>query len=236
MVRTSSTRRPRPGGPARRSAPPSPRRGTWLAASGLVTAFVLGLATAFVITSADGPDATERRIAELRQEEAERDLAQLGPLTDLAKETRDRLTPVLAAMAEAAPIGGAQPASPPSADVVKGWKDVVAAAVKPHETSPSAGNGINMTRTGMRVAVQQLATAVDGFEASLTATEPLKSRLVSLAGDQRTLALRTWSVAAVQLDLINVEAGRGHVHVQLPSGPDSGVIAPDPVPEGGGRG
>jgi hypothetical protein len=112
---------------------------------------------------------------------------------------------------------------------VNGWRDVVAAAEKSYEQSPSAGNGINVARSGLRTAVQQLAAAVRMFEASLG---PGGSTLVALAGEQRTLALRTWSVAAVQLDVINIEAGKGHVHVQLPSGTGSGAIAPDGAPEG----
>jgi hypothetical protein len=226
--------RARSGKPVRRGAPNSNSRG-WIPVTGLATAFVLGFAAAFLInTLANGPDATERRIAELKQEEVERDVAQLGPLTDLAKGSRDHLSPVLQAMAGAVPLGGAAPGQMPTAEVVKGWHDVVSAEEERYAQAPSAGNGINVARTGMRTAVQQLATAVDGFEAALTAPEPLKGTLLALAGQQRTLALRTWSVAAIQLDVINIDAGRGHVHVQLPAGPDSGAIAADTAPEGGG--
>ncbi|NUT46662.1 MAG: hypothetical protein HOV94_04970, partial [Saccharothrix sp.] len=167
----------------------------------------------------------QRRIAELEREDAARDAAQLGPLTDQAKDIRDRLAPVLAAMAQAAPVDGSAPKSPLTPDAVTGWRDVVAVAEKSYEQSPSAGNGINVARSGLRTAVQQLAAAVKGFETALAAAEPVRGTLVALAGEQRTLALRTWSVAAVQLDVINIEAGRGHVHVQLGTGP--GVIAPD---------
>lgn len=203
--------------------------------AGFLTAFLLGLAVAFLITSGNGPDATQRRIAELEREEAERDAAQLGPLTDLARDTRDRLAPVLAAMAQAAPSDGSAPRSPLTPDAVKGWRDVVSAAEKSYEQSPSAGNGINVARSGMRTAVQQLAAAVKGFETALGLAEADRDTLVALAGEQRTLALRTWSVAAVQLDVINIAAGRGHVHVQLSTGADPGVIAPDGAPEGSGR-
>lgn len=209
--------------------PPRPKGRVW---AGFLTAFLLGLAVAFLITSGNGPDATQRRIAELEREDAARDAAQLGPLTDQAKDTRDRLAPVLAAMALAAPVDGSAPKSPLTSDVVSGWRDVVAAAEKSYEQSPSAGNGINVARTGLRTAVQQLAAAVRGFETALGVAEPVRSTLVALAGEQRTLALRTWSVAAVQLDVINIEAGRGHVHVQLSTGGDAGVIAPDGAPEG----
>lgn len=213
------------------SAPPAPsgRGRVWAA---FLTAFLLGMAVTFLITAGNGPDATQQRIAELEREDAARDVAQLGPLTDQARETRDRLTPVLEAMALAVPADGSAAQSPLTADTVNGWRDVVAAAEKSYEQSPSAGNGINVARSGLRTAVQQLAAAVRMFEAALG---PGGSTLVALAGEQRTLALRTWSVAAVQLDVINIEAGKGHVHVQLPSGTGSGAIAPDGAPEGSGR-
>lgn len=212
--------------------PPKARGRTW---AGLLTAFLVGLAVSFLITAGNGPDATQQRIAELQQEEVARDVAQLGPLTDLAKDTRDRLTPVLEAMALAAPADGSAPRSPLTADAVTGWRDVLTAVAGSYEQAPSAGNGINVARSGLRTAVQQLAAAVKGFEAALTTAEPVRSALVALAGEQRTLALRTWSVGAVQLDVINIDAGKGHVHVQLPSGDGSGAIEPDDAPEGSGR-
>jgi hypothetical protein len=117
---------------------------------------------------------------------------------------------------------------------VNGWRDVVTAVEGAYEQAPSAGNGITVARSGLHTAVQQLAAAVKGFDAALTAGEPGRSALVALAGEQRTLALRTWSVAAIQLDVINVEAGKGHVHVRLGDGVDPGAIAPDAEPEGTG--
>lgn len=203
--------------------------------AGFLTAFVLGLVVAFLITAGNGPDATQRRIAELQQEEADRDAAQLGPLTELAKGTRDRLTPVLEAMALAAPADGSAARSPLTPEAVNGWRGVVSEVEARYEQAPSAGNGINVARTGMRTAVQQLAAAVKGFETAAGVAEPVRSRLVALAGEQRTLALRTWSVAAIQLDVINIDAGKGHVHVQLPFGAGSGVVGPDTAPEGSGR-
>lgn len=237
MGKTVRTSRPRAAGATASWAtpPPKTKKRTWTAISGLLTAFVLGLAVAFLITAGNGPDATQRRIAELEQAEVERDAAQLGPLTDLAKGTRDRLTPVLEAMALAAPADGSAPQSPLTADAVNGWRDVLSSVEGSYEQAPSAGNGINVARTGLRTAVQQLAAAVKGFETALTVAEPVRNALVALAGEQRTLALRTWSVAAIQLDVINIEAGKGHVHVQLPAGAGSGAIAPDSAPEGSGR-
>ncbi|MEJ2879149.1 MULTISPECIES: hypothetical protein [unclassified Saccharothrix] len=196
--------------------------------------FVLGVALAFLVVSwTSGPDATERRVEELRQAEAQRDVEQIGALIELARGTRDRLTPVLVDMAKVAPFEAVAPVAP-TAEQVRGWKDVVLAEVKRYEQTPSAGNGVNVARTGMRTAVDQLVSAVSAFDAAVEVEEPARSRFVGLAAGQRTLALRTWSVAALQLDVISIEAGKGHVHVYLPSGSGSGAVTPDSSPEGTG--
>lgn len=214
-------------------APVGPRG--WKPVAGVVVAFVLGLAVAFALGSwTSGPDATERRIAELEQDEKDRDVTQIGVLTELARGTRDRLTPVLAGMNTAAPLdSAAATGAVPTAEELAGWREVVSAEARRYEETPSAGNGVNVARTSMRAAVEQLALAVGTFESAIAASDPLRGRLVGLASAQRSTALRTWSVAALQLDVINIEAGRGHVHVQLPSG--SGMTPIDGEPEGSGR-
>ncbi|MFT7835867.1 hypothetical protein Q5530_06930 [Saccharothrix sp. BKS2] len=218
-----------------RTTPVARARFRWTSAAALITTFALGFAVAFVVGSwTSGPDATQRRIAELEQEEARRDIAQVEALIDLARGGRERLTPVLRAMAGASPPGDAAPPTAPTAEEVRGWREVVAGEVRRYEETPSAGNGVNVARTGMRTAVQQLAAAVDGFAAATTAPEPLASDLLALAGAQRALAVRAWSVAALQLDVISVDAGKGHVHVQLPAGPGSDALPADTVPEGTG--
>ncbi|NUT47218.1 MAG: hypothetical protein HOV94_07885, partial [Saccharothrix sp.] len=212
MGRTTSVAPARARKPVRDTAPRS-RRGV---AAALVTAFALGIAVAFAAGWwASGPDATQRRIAELQEAEARRDVEQIGTLTELARGGRERLAPVLEAMARAAPVDRAALGAAPSDQEVRGWREVVSAEVERYEETPSAGNGVNVARTGMRTAVEQLAAAVDGFAAAVAAPGPSAADLLALAGTQRTLALRTWSVAALQLDVISIDAGKGHVHVQL---------------------
>ncbi|MFJ6674615.1 hypothetical protein ACIQMJ_26245 [Actinosynnema sp. NPDC091369] len=219
MGRSTQVGRARPGKPVA-------SRPRWASVTALVTAFALGFAVAFLTGSwTSGPDATQRRIAELQQEEARRDVEQVGALIELARGGRDRLAPVLGAMAAE---------NAPTLDDVRGWRDVVAAEVQRYAETPSAGNGVNVARTGLRTAVEQLAAAVDGFAAAVTASPPLADDLLGLARAQRTLALRTWSVAALQLDVISIDAGKGHVHVHLPAGPDAGTIPADTAPEGSG--
>ena len=218
---------------SRRAPAPRPRS-PWTSVTALVTTFVLGFAVAFVSVSwASGPDATQRRIAELEQEEARRDVEQVGALIELARGGRERLAPVLEAMARAVPLDDGGQRTAPTTEEVRGWREVVSREVERYAETPSAGNGVNVARTGLRTAVQQLAAAVDGFAAAIT-TAPQAADLLALAGAQRTLALRTWSVAALQLDVISIGAGKGHVHVYLPSGPGDGTIPADTAPEGSG--
>lgn len=213
---------------------PEPKRpeANWKpATAGAVTAFVLGVAVAFLLGAwTSGPDKTERRIAELREAEARRDVEQIVVLTDLARGSRDRLAPVLTGMSKAAPADASSGAVP-TAEEVAGWRDVVTAELRRYSETPSAGNGVNVARTAFTTSVRQLAVAVGGFEAALNAPDPQRGRLVGLAAEQRTLALQAWSVAALQLDVINIEAGKGHVHIQLD--PRSAPL--DGEPEGSGR-
>ncbi|SDH86377.1 hypothetical protein SAMN05192558_105404 [Actinokineospora alba] len=204
--------KPRPTRPVSRPAASMPRR------VGLAAAFLLGFVLAFLIGSwSTGPDTTERRVEELRQEEVRRDAEQIAALNDLTSGTRDHLVPVLEAMTAAAP----------TAEVVQLWREVITAEMERYQSSPSVGNGVNVARTGFRDSVGQLALAVRTHEIALTAAEPLKADLLALAAEQRTAAVSTWSVAALQLDVVNVAAGNGHRHVQF-----SG--APDNEPEGSG--
>lgn len=184
---------------------------------GLVVMFTLGFVLAFLFGSwTTGPDAAERTTTELQQAEAKREVEQIAALNELAVGTRDRLTPVLTAMAKTGVTG----------QEIHEWRKVVAAEVERYKVTPSMGNGVNVARTGFRSAVEQLAAAVGGFEAAHAAAEPLKATLASLAIEQRGVALLTWTVAALQLDVINVDAGNGHRHVQFQQGA---------APDGSGR-
>jgi hypothetical protein len=225
-----------PGRQAARWPPASPNTRQWPAVTALITAFVLGVAVAFGIWAvASQPSSSERNVEQMQRAEVERDLKLVAELTDLARGSRDRLAQTLSGMAAVAPFGTATPGTPLSADSVKGWREAVTAEVNRYAEPPSAGTAVNVARGGLQAAVQQLASAVDLFEAAATAPQPLSGKLIGNAGTQRTLALRTWSVAAIQLDQINIDAGYGHVHVQLPAAPGSGVISSDGSPEGSGR-
>jgi hypothetical protein len=62
------------------------------------------------------------------------------------------------------------------------------------------------------------------------ASRPLLER----ARAKSNLAVRTWSVAATQLDAVNIATGFRHQHAYLASSEQGGGFGADPAPEGSG--
>lgn len=157
------------------------------------------------------PDSTTRMADDIRAADAVRDKQQIKDLTDLARDTRDALGPVVKAMT----TPGA-----PAADVTS-WQQTVATAAAKFDDPPSGSTATNVARGSLAAAVDQLALAVSTY-----AAQP------DVSARQRDLAVTTWSVGATQLDQVNVDAGYGHQHVYLESDPGSEAFTPDDAPEG----
>jgi hypothetical protein len=60
-----------------------------------------------------------------------------------------------------------------------------------------------------------------------------RAPLLTVASRQRLLAVTAWSVAATQLDQLNIDAGNGHRHACLTDSPEGGTTVADGSPEGG---
>jgi hypothetical protein len=175
------------------------------------------------------PGGTEAVVADLQRAEAERDVQQIKELTALARETADRITPALAGLrAEdaAARIGD----RPRTAD----WQRAVTQAAARFDDPPSGTTATNVARGGFRSAVDQAALAVDTYAAAAAQPAAARPPLVELAARQALQAAVAWSVAATQLDQINVDAGYGHQHVYIELGSGEDAFTPDNVPEGTG--
>src|SRR6266536_1051443 len=175
----------------------------------VVLAFVIGA----VVFGAGGyfvgrPDSTTRMADDIRTADAARDKQQIKDLTDLARDTLDKLTPVVEGLGK------------PGADA-SGWQQTVDAAVKSFDDPPSGSTATNVARGSLAAAVDQLALAVSTC-----------SPQHDLSVRQRDLAVTMWSVGATQLAQVNVDAGYGHQHVYLESEPGSGAFTPDDAPEG----
>jgi hypothetical protein len=178
---------------------------------------LIGFAVGAVLFGGGGylagkPSEQEQMTNDIRAADAARDVEQIKSLTDLARTTRDDLTPILAGLEGDAP----------AADVTS-WQQTVTAVARSFDDPPSGSTATNVARGSLSTAVDQLAVAVDAYQRGLH----------DLAVRQRDLAVTTWSVGAAQLDQINIDAGYGHQHVYLESGADEAFTADD-APEGTG--
>lgn len=197
--------------------------------AGVATAAVLvGLLVGGGIGFAVGrPGATDRAIAEMRAAEAVRDEAQIEELTALARTTRDRVDPVVAAL-----IASVETGPTASAATVDGWRRAVDESVAAFADPPSGSTQANVARGGLRAAVLTIRAAVATYAGAL-AVDPGRQRpLLEAALAQADNATVVWSVAATQLDQLNSDAGHGHQHVYLDTRDGSGAMIPDEVPEG----
>ncbi|GAA1810019.1 hypothetical protein HC028_18875 [Planosporangium flavigriseum] len=221
----------------KRSAGPPPRGGTarpWRAvAVAAVVAFCVGALLAGGGGYAAGrPDQVQQTVQTLQAQDAARDKAQIKELTATARELQGKLLPVLSEMAAAMPIDPQAAAKPATAAQVASWRAATGAAVERFAHPPSGGTGVNIARSGLANAVRGLDAAVRTYEASLSAPPATQQALVSLAANQRDIAVATWSTGGTQLDVANIDAGFGHAHVFLPAAPGSGALTADGETEG----
>jgi hypothetical protein len=115
---------------------------------------------------------------------------------------------------------------------VDGWQTVTGKAVEDFANPPSGGTGVNIARSGLAASVRTLDAAVDTYAAALALPPDARGSLLELAGRQRDIAVATWSSAATQLDVLNIDADKGHAHVFLPAVPGQGALTADGAPEG----
>lgn len=217
---------------ARGARPATPSTGRRIAP--VVIAFALGALLAGPIgafAAGDSSSSTDDKVAALKAEEAKRDSAQIVELTATARQVQERLVPVLDGLATAVPPG--KPAGPAkSKSDVEGWQAVTGKVVEDFANPPSGGTSVNIARSGLAAAVRSLDAAVDTYAAALAQPPAAQAPLLELAGRQRDIAVATWSTAATQLDVLNIDSGNGHAHVFLPAVPGQGALTADGAPEG----
>ncbi|MFI7604554.1 hypothetical protein ACIBTV_05460 [Micromonospora sp. NPDC049366] len=195
----------------------------------VVAALVAGVVGALIGLAVGRPSETEASIAELRAAEAERDVRQIIELTALARRTGEQVSPIVLAVTRAGETGRA-----PAVAEVRQWQQTMRQLTEGFADPPSGGTATNVARGGLRSAVEQAALAVD--LAALAAAGPAAAsrEQLALAARQADLAVATWSVAATQLDQININAGQGHQHVHLDGGEEHGAMTRDGAAEGTG--
>jgi hypothetical protein len=222
----------RTGRPSHLTKPPAQQQGRVSAqiAGAVVATVVVALVGGLIGYVVGRPDATERTIAQLREAEVERDVEQIIELTAMARRTAEQLSPILTAVREAADAGRA-----PEATQVEQWQQTLGQLTSQFADPPSGTTATNVARGGLRSAVDQAAVAIDLV--ALAAAGPTADGAgdqLALAARQVDLAVVTWSVAASQLDQINIDAGQGHQHVFLDGGDAEGALTPDGAAEGTG--
>jgi hypothetical protein len=179
-------------------------------------------------------DAVESEAAALRRQTQVRDKEQVKELTDRMRGTVDALGPVLDGINRTLPPGEDEklgPVAKPAA--VQDWRQLVRAENAFFAETVSGETGTNVARGGFAAALDSLNEAVESYRLAL---EQPDARVALLEGArrQRDLAVRTWSVAATQLDAINIATGYGHQHVYLSGSEAAGGFGADPAPEGSG--
>ncbi|MFC3994710.1 hypothetical protein ACFOVU_02210 [Nocardiopsis sediminis] len=196
-------------------------------------AVAAGVVAAIVLTREPPPGPDPERVAELEASEDAQNVAQVEELVEQTRTAHDDLVPVLEGLDTALPAAGAAaPADGPGGDEVAGWRSTVDDVAETFQASPSGDTGHNVARGGLRSAVELLASSVEVYQSAEDADGDQRDHLLEVAGDLRTQAVRAWSVAATQLDVVAVEAGHGHVHIFLPAQPGSEALIPDSAPEG----
>src|SRR5699024_9207359 len=157
---------------------------------------------------------------------------------ELVQQTRtahEELLPVVEALDGAVPADGS--ASPegeePDAGEVDDWLAATDGAAEHFENVPSGETDYNIAHAGLANSVDLLGSAVVAYSGALEAEdEGLRTEMTELAGDLRTQAVRSWSVAATQLDVLSLDAGHGRRC--LPAAPGGAPSEPDPAEDGDG--
>ncbi|BCJ76227.1 hypothetical protein CS0771_57710 [Catellatospora sp. IY07-71] len=216
---------------SRKTGKPTYTRPAGPSRTGRVLGIIGGLAAALLVgvligTLTAQPGGTDAAVAELRRQEAARDTVQITELTARARDTGKAITPVIEGLAGTGEVDDAQLAR---------WRQAVAAEVAWFAKTVSGATATNVARGGLRNAVEQLAAAVETFAAARALPASSRQPVLAAAARQRELAVMAWSVAATQLDQINVDAGHGHQHVYLEIAGISGLMAGDSLPEGTGH-
>jgi hypothetical protein len=223
--------------PAATPAASRSRRQFWLgvlvAATVLIPLAVVGIVVASGGDAATDPAADEAaatrqsiedEAAILRKQTQVRDKEQVQELTDRMRATVDAVAPVLDGMGKRATA---------SAATVAKWRAAVRKENEFFAETVSGETGTNVARGGFAASLDALNEAVETY--ALALKDPAqRDALLKRAREQRDLAVRAWSVAATQLDAINIATGFGHQHVYLGGTEQSGGLSADPAPEGSG--
>jgi hypothetical protein len=176
----------------------------------------------------------ETEAATLRKQTQVRDKEQVKELTDRMRSTVDALAPTLDGLGRTLPPAHDKKVGRlAGAAAVASWRKAVRAENAYFAETVSGETGTNVARGSFAASLDALNESLETY-ALAVADAGHRSALLERARRQRDLAVRTWSVAATQLDAINISTGYGHQHVFLGGAAQVGGMSPDPAPEGSG--
>ncbi|AFR06671.1 hypothetical protein [Nocardiopsis alba] len=210
---------------------------TWWLTGGSVL-LVGAIAAVVIVVFSGGDDAVSpdpARVAELEASAAERHVDQVEELVHHTRAAHEGLLPVLESLDTVLPADGSAPSEDlPDTEEIDTWLGTTLEARDHLEHAESGETAFNVTHAGLRGSVDLLASSLNAYDSAVRADEDRRTDLLELAADLRDQAVRAWSVAATQLDMVSVEAGHGHIHLYLPAAPGSGALTPDEAEDGDG--
>ena len=222
------------------AAAPTPQRGFWLGALvaaavlvpvAVIAVLILGGGEEGAASPSPTADPVRSEVQRLRRESAVRDKEQIQDLTTQTRSMVDAFTPVVVGLGNTLPPDSQRIGPLASAAEVEKWRARVRKADEYFAETVSGETATNVARNGFGNAVDVLLESVETYKLALD-TPAARAALLRRARNQRDLAARTWSTAATQLDVINIDAGFGHQHVVFPSSAGSDAVPPDELPEG----
>jgi hypothetical protein len=167
---------------------------------------------------ADGSTtAYDARVAELEAAEAAKDAESFEALVAFGADLEADLVPVMTGLDTVLP-GDGTVREEPSEHEIHAWHDALDVLVTRAGELPTGATEHNMVRSGMILTLELLGDAVDAIELAATVDAGTAEQLHSAASDARDRAVDTFGLAAMQLDLLSIDADRGHIHLQLPAG------------------
>lgn len=201
------------------SPTPAGRSAWWLTGGAIVAVGAIVAAVVFYFTGDDAVTPDAGRVAELEASAGERDLEQVEELVHHTRAAHEELLPLVESLDEVVPADGSEPGrDDPGSDELEGWVGIADEAVGHFDDVPSGETDYNIAHAGLANSVDLLGSSVTAYANALEAEdEALREEMTELAGDLRTQAVRSWSVAATQLDVLSIDAGHGHVHLDRKS-------------------
>ncbi|WP_017616083.1 hypothetical protein [Nocardiopsis salina] len=218
------------------SPTPAGRSAWWLSGGAIVAVGAVVAAVVFHFAGDDEVTPDAGRVAELEASAGERDLEQVEELVHHTRAAHEELLPLVESLDEVVPTDGSETGrDDPGPDELEGWLETAEEAGGHFDDVPSGETDYNIAHAGLANSVDLLGSSVAAYANALEAEDDgLREDMAELAGDLRTQAVQSWSVAATQLDVLSIDAGHGHVHLYLPAAPGSGALEPDPAEDGDG--